>query len=113
MASSASIRTDSDRSYSPSQSAELVSPGAADKVKARQIKLDASSSQKIPNSSWGDRRRPKYPFPGLMKCGECGGGAIIKNQIHIGYANARNKGTCSNKHTIRRDHLEAAALDGL
>jgi len=48
-----------------------------------------------------------------MKCGECGGGAVIWNQIRIGCANARNKGTCSNKHTIRRDHLEAAVLDGL
>jgi DNA invertase Pin-like site-specific DNA recombinase len=84
-----------------------------DKVKARQAKLDASSSPKIPNRNWGDRRRPKYLFSGLMKCGECGGGAVIWNQIRIGCGNARNKGTCSNKHTIRRDHLEAAVLDGL
>ena len=48
-----------------------------------------------------------------MKCGECAGGAVIWNQIRIGCANARNKGTCSNKHTIRGDHLEAAVLDGL
>ena len=38
---------------------------------------------------------------------------LVWNQIRIGCANARNKGTCSNKHTIRRDHLEAAVLDGL
>ena len=90
----------------------IVDQNLWDKVKARQAKLDASS-QKIPNSNWGDRRRPKYLFSGLMKCGECGGGAVIWNQIRIGCANARNKGTCSNKHTIRRDHLEAAVLDGL
>ena len=90
----------------------IVDQDLWDKVKARQAKLDASS-QKIQNSNWGDRRRPKYLFSGLMKCGECGGGAVIWNQIRIGCANARNKGTCSNKHTIRRDHLEAAVLDGL
>jgi len=84
-----------------------------DKVKARQAKLDTSSLQKIPNSNWGDRRRPKYLFSGLMTCGECGGGAVIWNQIRIGCANARNKGICSNKHTIRRDHLEATVLDSL
>ena len=84
-----------------------------DKVKARQAKLDAAPSQKIPNSNWGDRRRPKYLFSGLMKCGQCGGGAVIWNQIRIGCANARNKGTCNNKHTIRRDRLEATVLDGL
>jgi hypothetical protein len=28
-------------------------------------------------------------------------------------ANARNKGTCDNKATMRRDHLETAVLDGL
>ncbi|MEM9629168.1 MAG: hypothetical protein AAGA21_23275 [Pseudomonadota bacterium] len=39
--------------------------------------------------------------------------AAIWNQIRIGCANARDKGTYSNKHTIRRAHLEAAMLDGL
>ncbi|MEL6965016.1 MAG: zinc ribbon domain-containing protein [Pseudomonadota bacterium] len=39
--------------------------------------------------------------------------AVIWNQIRIGCANARNNGTCSNKHSIRREHLEAAVLDGL
>jgi hypothetical protein len=48
-----------------------------------------------------------------MTCAECGGGAVIWNQLRIGCANARNKGTCANKHTIRRDALEAAVLDGL
>ena len=48
-----------------------------DKVKACQAKLDPSPSQKTPNSNWGDRRRPKHLFSGLMKCGECGGGAVI------------------------------------
>lgn len=91
----------------------IVDQDLWDKVKARQAKLDASPNNKIPNSDWGDRRRPKYLFSGLMTCSECGGGAMIWNQICIGCANARNKVTCSNKHTIRRDLLEAAVLDGL
>ncbi|MEM9438899.1 MAG: zinc ribbon domain-containing protein [Pseudomonadota bacterium] len=54
-----------------------------------------------------------YLFSSLMKCGECGGGAVISNQIDIGCANAQKKGICSKKHTIRLEHLEAAMLDGL
>jgi site-specific DNA recombinase len=63
-----------------------------DKVKARQATLEASTSGKPAPGYW-DRRRPKYLFSGLMKCSECGGGAVIWNQVRIGCANARNKGT--------------------
>ena len=70
-------------------------------------------SGKIPQQQLGPPTA-KIPLlrPDALWC-ECGGGAVIWNQIRIGCANARNKGTCSNKHTIRRDQLEAAVLDGL
>jgi site-specific DNA recombinase len=35
------------------------------------------------------------------------------NKVYIGCANARNKGTCDNKATMRREDLETAVLDGL
>ncbi len=60
-----------------------------------------------------DRRRPQYLFSGLMKCGACGGGVVTWNRVYLGCANARNKGTCSNKRTIRRDVLEDIVLNGL
>src|SRR6266850_8181769 len=54
-----------------------------------------------------------YLFTGLMRCAVCGGGIVHFNKVYIGSANARNKGTCDNKATIRRDALESAVLDGL
>jgi site-specific DNA recombinase len=35
------------------------------------------------------------------------------NKFYVGCANARNKGTCTNKSTMRRSDLEAIILDGL
>jgi len=52
-------------------------------------------------------------FTGLMRCAVCGGGIVHFNKAYIGCANARNKGTCDNKGTMRRDDLEKAVLDGL
>ena len=34
-------------------------------------------------------------------------------QFHYGCSTARNKGTCANLLTVRRDELEAKVLDGL
>lgn len=90
----------------------IVNQALRDRVKTRLARQDTSPNAKIPNSNW-DRRRPRYLFSGLMKCGECGGSAVISNQIRIGCTNARNKGTGRNKHTIRRDQLEATVMDGL
>jgi site-specific DNA recombinase len=60
-----------------------------------------------------DRKRPHYLFSGLMRCGVCGGGIINLNSVRVGCANARNKGTCDNRRTLRRDTLEQTVLDGL
>ncbi len=60
-----------------------------------------------------DRRRPRYLFSGLMTCGVCGGGMIQVNSERIGCANARNKGMCDNKTTIKRSELETRVFDGL
>jgi site-specific DNA recombinase len=58
-------------------------------------------------------RRPRYLLSGLLKCGTCGGGFSKISQSHYGCSTARNKGTCDNLLTVRRDALEAKALDGL
>ena len=81
-------------------------------VKARQKSLRSTRTGKKSSGYW-DRRRPHYLFSGLMRCGCCGGGFVVLNAERIGCANARNKGTCDNRHTIRRDALEATVLEGL
>jgi site-specific DNA recombinase len=58
-------------------------------------------------------RRPNYLLSGLLRCGTCGGGFSKISQSHYGCSTARNKGTCDNLLTVRRDVLEATVLDGL
>jgi len=60
-----------------------------------------------------DRKRPKYLLSGLMTCGTCGGGMIQLNSERVGCSAARNKGTCNNLTTLRRDALEETVFDGL
>lgn len=80
-------------------------------VKARQegSKADWNTGE----SAFWDRKRPRYLFSGLMACGVCGGGIVNLNATRVGCANARNKGTCDNHRTMRRDVLEATILDAL
>jgi site-specific DNA recombinase len=58
-------------------------------------------------------RRPSCLLSGLLKCGVCSGGFSKISQSHYGCSTARNKGTCDNLLTVRRDELEAKVLDGL
>ena len=83
-----------------------------ERVKTRQGALEAGRGSGGAPGYW-DRRRPRYLFTGLMRCAVCGGGIVNFNKIYIGCANARNKGTCDNKATMRRDDLETAVLEGL
>ena len=58
-------------------------------------------------------RRPVYLLSNLIKCGSCGGGFSKVSAHHYGCSNARNRGTCDNWLTIRRDVLEVSVLSGL
>lgn len=57
--------------------------------------------------------RPKSLFSHIIKCGKCGGGCSTVSTGRIGCSNARNKGTCDNKQTIKREVLEEAVLGSL
>jgi len=83
------------------------------RVKERQgaiVKHGASAGG--PAAFW-DRRRPRYLFSGLVRCGACGGGYAMVGRTHLGCSTARNKGTCQNRRTVRREALETAILEGL
>jgi site-specific DNA recombinase len=82
------------------------------RVKTRQGALEAGRGSGDAPGYW-DRRRPRYLFTCLMRCAVCGGGIVHFNKVYIGCANARNKGTCNNKATMRREDLETAVLGGL
>ncbi|MFK4873754.1 recombinase family protein [Novosphingobium sp. ZW T3_23] len=59
------------------------------------------------------RNRAKYMLSGLMRCGCCGGAYTLVSSIHLGCASSRNKGTCHNRATIRRDKLDSRVLHAL
>jgi hypothetical protein len=82
-----------------------------DKVKARQQGLKVKQAKD--KAGFWNRRRPRYLFSGLMKCGECGGGFVKISEHYFGCASARNKGTCTNLTAIKREVLEETVLGGL
>ena len=82
-------------------------------VKARQKVVKADTCTDTRQRPVWDRRRPRYLFSGLIKCGACGGGFTMRGRHHLGCSTAREKGTCTNRLSIRRDVLEATVLDGL
>jgi hypothetical protein len=69
----------------------------------------------LPNScpGTGSPSTPPALPPDLARSPSAYAASCISTKIYIGCANARNKGTCNNKATMRRDHLETAVLDGL
>ncbi|KXV23391.1 recombinase family protein, partial [Gluconobacter japonicus] len=85
-----------------------------DAVKERQSKM--TWSQKNRGSGvhpLNALQRPTHLLTGLIKCGCCGGGFSMISKHHLGCSTARNKGTCENRLTIRRDVLEKSVLNGL
>uniref|UniRef100_UPI0005525CD1 recombinase family protein n=1 Tax=Bradyrhizobium liaoningense TaxID=43992 RepID=UPI0005525CD1 len=83
-----------------------------DAVKTRQQTLAYEPSAPGENKL-NDRRRPRYLFAGLVKCGCCGSGYTMISKDLLGCATARNKGTCNNRLNIRRDVVETSVLSGL
>jgi site-specific DNA recombinase len=61
----------------------------------------------------GFARRPQYLFSGLSKCGVCGAGFIMAGRNRLACFGAREKATCDNRLTIRRDEVEARVLNAL
>ncbi|WP_212376073.1 recombinase family protein [Acetobacter persici] len=83
-------------------------------VKARQSKTTWSQkSRGTGTHPLNALQRPTYLLTGLSKCGCCGGGFSMISKNHLGCSTARNKGTCENRLTIRRDVLEKSVLNGL
>ncbi len=97
----------------------IVTQELWDGVKARQA---ATAKNTRPDKAKGDgngrpmfweQQRPRYLLSGLMKCGCCGANFTKYGASRFACAGSRDRGTCSNKLTIRGDVLEAAILAGL
>ncbi len=88
----------------------IISDALWQRVKDRQQSVKRDSNGERP---FWDRRRPRYLLSGLVTCGCCGGGYTAVGRTHLGCATSRDKGTCDNKATIKREVLEDMVLDGL
>ncbi len=84
-----------------------------DAVKARQTKTRILLTDDRRGVRSERARRPRYLFSGLLRCGACHGGLSMISATHYGCSNHRNRGTCANNLTIRRDTLEESVLNGL
>ncbi len=82
-------------------------------VKERQSETRAELIQDGQGVRAERARRPVYLLSGLLKCGVCGGGVSKISAQHYGCSTARNRGTCDNLLTIRRDVLEESVLSGI
>lgn len=93
----------------------IVDDGLWNAAKARQaaIKTKREDDGTEVENSFRDRRRPKYLFSGLIKCGCCGGGYAMISADLMGCSTARNKGTCDNRRSAQRERLEARVLNAL
>ena len=89
----------------------IIDQALWDDAKARQGALKVKET----GANVWDRRRPRYLFSGLLKCGCCGGGFSKVSQTQFGCSTARNKGKalCRNKRTISQAYLEERVLGAL
>jgi site-specific DNA recombinase len=75
-------------------------------AKARQKTLDDEPQ------FWA-KQRPQNLFSYLLTCGCCGSGMSKVSADRYGCSASRNKGTCSNRLTIKQDNLEHTILEAL
>ncbi len=78
-----------------------------DGVKAKQGQINKN------NKPLWKTNRPKNLFSYLLKCGVCGGGFSVISKTHVGCSTARNKGTCANRLTMKKETLEQTVLNSL
>ncbi|ASL41691.1 MULTISPECIES: recombinase family protein [Acetobacteraceae] len=92
----------------------IIEPDLWEAAKARQA--TTTWSQKTRGDGvhpLNSLKRPRYLFTAMTRCGCCGGGFSMISKALLGCSTARNKGTCDNRMTIRRDVLEKSVLNGL
>src|SRR5438874_10258868 len=69
-----------------------------------------TTRHRIKTSGLSAAKRPRYLFSGLTKCGVCGAGFIMGSRERLSCFGARERASCNNHLTIRRDEVEARVL---
>ena len=91
----------------------LLSHNLWKSVKVRQKIIAEIAPAKYGKNHLTGARRSKFLLSGLLKCGECGGGYTIVSKDRYGCANRKNRGSCHNSKTIKRQDIEKRVLSGL
>ena len=97
----------------------IVSQELWDAVKSRQqaaaknTRPDKKGADSKARPAFWEQQRPRYLLSGLMKCGCCGANFTKYGANRFACAGSRDRGTCTNKLTIRGDQLESSILAGL
>ena len=91
----------------------LLSENIWKSVKARQEIIAETAPAQCGKNHLTGSRRSKFLLSGLLKCGDCGGGYTIVSQDRYGCANRKNRGTCHNSKTIKRQDIEKRVLSAL
>lgn len=91
----------------------IVPEALWDAVKARQQQRTRNTRPNRDHRGFWTHQRPRYLLSGLMKCGACGSSYTKYGQNRFACAAVRDRGTCSNRLTIRGTEVEATILDGL
>jgi site-specific DNA recombinase len=93
----------------------IVPEDAWQAAKARQRRLRSVAADALPDDGPAlvRFRRPKFLFSGLITCGVCGGGVHVYTGNRLTCYAARDRGTCTNRTTIRREEIERRVLSAL
>ena len=83
-------------------------------VKTRQSGIRNSEGvNRAREKRFWEKRRAKHILTGLVFCGFCGGRFASVGQDYLACSAARGRGTCSNRSSIRRQHIEDLVLQAL
>ena len=78
--------------------------------RAVRAQIEKRSRPQATSSSPVVSRRRKHPLSGLIRCASCGSNFTIAGKNYYRCAANRERGTCHNSISIRRDEIEEAAL---
>lgn len=99
---------------------QIIDQALWDRVKARQAEIQEKYQDQAEVPHPGQRRnalnhthRPKHLLSGLLTCGGCGGRYSIVNQDRYGCFNRTQRGTCTQRKTVKRLEIEERVLAGL
>jgi len=65
------------------------------------------------HASGNKGRAPRALLTGLLRCGDCGGPVTMIDAHSYGCANAKNRGTCSNRIRVKARDADAAMVAGV